>query len=229
MTTQVLERCSFERKVELRAAPEGSASPGALVGYAAVFNQISRDLGGWAEEIDPGAFGPVAADGRLDMARHTRVMCRAEHLSSGLLGTTDAGTLRLYVDNTGLRYEVDLPATSRGRDIAILAERGDIRFSSFAFYTLPGGREWREDSRGMLISRVMDAILVDVAPVADPAYWGSSSELRTLDLEAIRAQLHPEPAAEPAPDPATSEERAAVVGRAHEIEIILEGSRHARA
>lgn len=222
-TAQTLERSSFERRVELRAAPEGSASPGILVGYAAVFNQISRDLGGWAEEVDPAAFGPVGADGQVDMERHTRVMCRAEHDSRGLLGTTDAGTLRLYVDSIGLRYEVELPGTATGRDIATLADRGDIRFSSFAFYTLPGGREWREDSRGMLISRVMAAILVDVGPVADPAYWGSSSELRALDLEAIRAQLHPEPLT---PDPVASDERAAVVGRAHEIEITLGRSRN---
>lgn len=218
MTTQTLERCSFERPVQLRAAAEGSTSPGTLIGYAAVFNQLSRDLGGWAEEIDPAAFGPVDADGRVDMARHTRVMCRAEHDSRGLLGTTDAGTLQLYVDGVGLRYEVELPNTGVGRDIAALATRGDIRFSSFAFYTLPGGREWREDSRGVLVSRVMAAILVDVGPVADPAYWGSTSELRSIDLDAIRAQLHPEP---PPPEPVTSDQRAAVVGRAHEIEMIL--------
>ena len=42
MTTQTLERCSFERPVQLRAAAEGSTSPGTLVGYAAVFNQRSR-------------------------------------------------------------------------------------------------------------------------------------------------------------------------------------------
>ena len=51
MTAQTLERCSFERRVELRAAADGSTSPGTLVGYGAVFNQVSRDLGGWAEEV----------------------------------------------------------------------------------------------------------------------------------------------------------------------------------
>ena len=43
-------------KLELRAAPEGSSSPGTLVGYAAVFNRLSQDLGYFREQIEPGAF-----------------------------------------------------------------------------------------------------------------------------------------------------------------------------
>lgn len=191
--TTTIERRVVDRPVEFRAAPEGSAGPGILIGYGAVFNSPSRDLGGWVEEIDPGAFGPV---GELDLSLHTRVIARAEHDSRLLLGTTDAGTLRVVVDDVGLAYEIDLPNTSAGRDVAELAKRGDYRFSSFAFSVYaPGDVQWREDAEGRLVRRVVRATVSDVAPVADPAYWGASAQMRAIDLDAVRAALHPAPAA----------------------------------
>lgn len=200
MTTEVLERRAFEQAVELRAAPEGSSSPGTLTGYAAVFNSLSRDLGGWFEEIDPGAFGDGDALGAVDLTIHGRVIARTNHDSNLLLGTTDVGTLRLFVDEVGLRYEVDLPGTTYARDLAVLAERGDIRYSSFAFLVPPGGREWHYDDSERLIGRVLNAQLRDVAPVADPAYWDSTTELArsAVDLDAVRRQLTPEPPTRPA-------------------------------
>lgn len=202
-------RCITESVVELRAAPEGRAGPGTLVGYGATFGNRSRDLGGWFEEIDPGAFGVPGADGELDLARHVRVLARTNHDSNLLLGTTDAGSLRLFVDDVGLRYEIDLPDTTYGRDLAVLAARGDIRFSSFAFRLLPDGWEWAYGPNDELIRHVTGAQLVDVAPVADPAYWDTSSALRSLDLDAVRAQLDAGRAASTRPTPPGVREQAA--------------------
>lgn len=194
--TQDVERRSFEHAVELRAAPEGGSGPGTLVGYGAVFNSQSRDLGGWVEEIDPAAFGAPGEGGALNLALHTRVLARTNHSSDYLLGTTDAGTLRLFVDEIGVRYEIDLPDTTAGRDAAELARRGDLRFSSFAFRILPGGVEWRERADGVIVRRITSAVLIDVAPVADPAYWAATAELqRSVDLDAVRASLNPQPPA----------------------------------
>jgi HK97 family phage prohead protease len=192
--TDTIEHRAFECTIEYRAAPEGSTSPGTLVGHAAVFNQLSRDLGGWYEEIDPGGFGANAADGSLDMVAHNRVMARSEHDSRLLLGTTDAGTLRLFIDDIGLGYEVDLPNTTAGRDAGELAQRGEYRYSSFAFSLIDA--VWREDGEGRLIRRNTNMRLIDVAPVANPAYWGATVGKRdfTPDLGAVRAQLHPAPA-----------------------------------
>ncbi len=57
-------------------------------------------------------------------------------LDEYLLGRTLSQTLRLAVDDTGLEYEVDLPDTQYARDLAALAERGDVQHSSFAFRTI---------------------------------------------------------------------------------------------
>lgn len=188
-----LERRVVDKPTEFRAAAEGSGDVGVLTGYAVVFDSPSRDLGGWFEEIAPEAFGAADGEGRVDMGLHTRVIARAEHDSRLLLGTTDAGTLRLYIDDVGVRYEVDLPNTGAGRDVAALAKRGDYRHSSFAFHALEN--EWRENTAGSLVRRVTRATLSDVAPVADPAYWAATTQMRSaVDIDAVRASLHPSPA-----------------------------------
>jgi HK97 family phage prohead protease len=179
-----IERRAVEQPVELRAAPDGSTSPGILTGYACVFNQLSRDLGGWFEQIDTECF---------DLATNGRVLARLNHDSNGLLGTTDANTLRLSADDIGVLYEIDLPNTTTGQDCAELARRRDLAFSSFAFRPLPDGSMWMYGPNDELIRTITHAVLVDVAPVADPAYWGSTAELvRSFDLAAIKASLSPE-------------------------------------
>ncbi|MEB0001608.1 HK97 family phage prohead protease [Cryobacterium sp. RTC2.1] len=218
------ERRSFERPVELRAASDGTSGPGILKGYGVVFNSPSRDLGGFIEEFDPAAFACVG-DGdaqTIDIGMNGRVIARDNHDNNGLLGTTTAGTLRLFVDDIGVRYEIDLPDTSRGRDVAVLAERGDYAFSSFAFRTLPDGDTWRENDAGQLVRVVTGATLIDVAPVADPAYWGSSTELsRSFDLEAVRASLNLADT-----ETAPPRRRAGVSSRAKEMQSTIERSRY---
>lgn len=183
MPNPTLRRLLVERPVELRAAPEGSNSPGVLFGYALTYNEMSRDLGGWREVIDPACFAE-------SIARGDRVMCRAEHDSRLLLGTTDAETLRVKSDDVGVFYEVELPNTNAGRDVAVLAARGDYRFSSFAFYEHDGHWEPYEMTDGDLVWRATRGTLVDCAPVADPAYWSSSVAKRDLDA-ATAALTHP--------------------------------------
>lgn len=214
-----IERRLFDRPFQLRAAPEGGNGPGILDGYGVVFNSESRDIGGFVEVIDPGAFVTTGDDVRsIDLAVNGRVLARFNHDSNGLLGTSDAGTLRLFVDDTGVRYEIDLPDTQLGRDLAVLAARGDLRFSSFAFRRLPDGYEWRENAAGQLVHVVTRATLVDVAPVADPAYWESSTGLRSAeDLDAIRASIKTADT-----EAAALGARAAVIGRARQNTILTE-------
>jgi len=162
---------TYRTEIEVRAAGDGSV--GTLVGYAAKFNKLSRNLGGFVEQIAPTAFNKALADG-------VRVMARYNHSDAGLLGTTDAGTLRLAVDEVGLRYEVDLPDTSVGRDLRVLAARGDVRFSSFAFHAHADGDEWSYTAQDYPLRTLTSVQPVDVAPVNDPAYLDTSSGLRSL-------------------------------------------------
>lgn len=154
--------------VELRASDNG---PGVLVGYASVFNRLSQNLGGFVERVDPDAFNKSLADG-------VPVVARFNHKDDFLLGTTESGTLTLRVDGTGLQYEVDLPDTTAGRDLAVLAKRGDVRYSSFAFQTVKDDWGTTEDDFPL---RTLQAVkLVDVAPVVSPAYRDTTAGLRSL-------------------------------------------------
>lgn len=168
--------------VELR---EGGKGIGRMTGYAAVFNRASQNLGGFVEQVDPAAFNKSLADG-------VAVLCRGNHDDAYLLGTTWAGTLVLEVDGTGLRYTVDLPDTSAGRDFKELARRGDVKWSSFAFQTIED--EWGETDQGFPLRTLRAVRLVDVAPVNSPAYLDTTVALRSMPTTPAAPET-PEPEA----------------------------------
>ncbi|MFF4818082.1 HK97 family phage prohead protease [Kitasatospora sp. NPDC001309] len=164
---------------ELRATETGGS---VLIGYAAKFNTRSQDLGGWVETIQPGAFTRA-----LDEAHDVRALFN--HDPNMVLGRTTAGTLRLEQDSIGLRYEVDLPNTSAGRDLAESLRRGDISQSSFGFRTIQD--DWSYDGDGRDLRKLMDLTLYDVSPVTYPAYLDTNSGIAQRSLAKARAEREP--------------------------------------
>ena len=147
-------------------------------GYATVFApRMSRNLGGFVEQVAPHAFDEARLAGWGD------VVCRFNHDSNMILGTTAAGTLRCKTDQIGLDYEVK-PPESRG-DVTELVHRGDIRYSSFAFRVAAGGDEWRTTDQNFPLRILHNVELVDVAPVLSPGYPDATAQLRST-----RAALH---------------------------------------
>jgi HK97 family phage prohead protease len=141
-----------------------------IVGYAAVFDSPSGDLGGFTETIDPHAF-----DGVIN-ARNLDVVCTFNHKSDNLLGRKAAHTLRLNVDSRGLRYECDVPNTNLGVDVYELVKRGDVATSSFQFVSKRD--EWQIDASGNVRRRILEVgDLIDVSPVTWPAYPTTSAAL----------------------------------------------------
>ena len=96
---------------EIRSGARLESSQGKLIGYAAVFNRPSHDLGGFREVILPGAF-------KRTLATSEAVRALYNHNADQVLGRVGAGTLRLSEDETGLRFELDLPPTSYANDLA---------------------------------------------------------------------------------------------------------------
>ena len=133
-----------------------------VVGHAAVFNSLSEDLGGFREKIMPNAFDDV-----LD----NDVRAYFNHDPNYLLGRVSAGTLRLSVDEKGLKYELDIPNTTAGRDLKENLKNGNITQSSFAFTLGKDGDSWERNEEGGDI-RIINKIdrLYDVSPVSLPAY-----------------------------------------------------------
>lgn len=202
----------FAATVELRSGDSGLK----LGGYAIKYDKISQNLGGFVERIAPGALNQTLAEGGDILARY-------EHEDRFLLGRTSAGTLRLMPDEIGLGYEVDLPDTSYARDLAALAERGDVRYSSFAF--IAKDEKWSTTERGYTLRTVTALHLLDVAPVVNPAYLDTTTglrhlaEARNLDFDSVRAAAESGTLAEvlregsqPVPEPPPSETHGTPVG-----------------
>lgn len=163
------ERRSIVRDVELRAAKDGDPSPGTVVGYAAVFNSLSLDLGYFREKIAPGAFAEVLKTADVRALRN--------HDDDDLLGRMKSGTLRLAEDEIGLRYEIDLPDTTVGRDTAVMIGRGDMSGSSFGFEVDVDEWDWSGQTPIRTVRNV--SVLYDVGPVTFPAYDASTAAVRS--------------------------------------------------
>jgi uncharacterized protein len=176
-------------KPELRSAGEGE--PTHITGYASVFKKTSRRLGGFHEQVMPTAF-----DAALRNLADTNIVCRYNHKDDMVLGTSQAGTLQLEVDHRGLKYDV-VPPRHRA-DVMELVERGDVRYSSFAFRVAEPGTddEWGESEFGLPLRRLHNVDLVDVAPVLDPAYKDTSATARSLNgaIESLAAWVDGDPA-----------------------------------
>lgn len=152
--------------VEIRAGSDKQS----IGGYAAKFDRMSQNLGGFVERIAPGFFNKSRGDG------WPGVIARYNHDDNMLLGTIGGGTLRLNLDDIGLLYEVDVPQARS--DVYELVQRGDVRQSSFAFVAFED--EWTTSDQGFPLRTLVSGRLMDVAPVNTPAYEDTSVGLRSL-------------------------------------------------
>jgi HK97 family phage prohead protease len=182
-------------RVERRAASEGSDDKTAyIVGYAARFGVDSLDgaVGEFTERIDPGAFAVVSER----RGRKNPLMTRAlfNHDSNMPLARYP-DTLKLSVDEIGLRYEFPVPSTTYGQDLLALIEGGIVRGSSFAFTIARDGEQWSVDENGRhirTITRVGE--LFDVGPVTYPAYGdgGLDVAMRSYDVQSRQTKKRTE-------------------------------------
>lgn len=154
--------------VEIRAGSDQAMTIG---GYAAKFDRLSQNLGGFVERIAPGFFNKSRGDG------WPGVVARYNHDDNQLLGTSRAGTLRLSVDDVGLNYAVDLPKSRA--DVYELVQRGDVAQSSFAFVVFE--EDWSMTDQNFPLRTLVSGQLRDVAPVNTPAYEDTSVSVRNLD------------------------------------------------
>ena len=152
--------------LELRA--DDGNSP-VIAGYAAVFNALSEDLGGFREQIAPGAFAS-GIDGD--------VRALFNHDPNIVLARTKSGTLKISEDSKGLRCEFTPPNTETARHLIEAMRRGYIDQMSFAFRTRKDA--WAE-MNGEIVRTLLDVEVRDVSVVTYPAYPQTEVAVRSLD------------------------------------------------
>tara|TARA_R110001592_G_scaffold20859_1_gene84264 strand:+ start:3126 stop:4265 length:1140 start_codon:yes stop_codon:yes gene_type:complete len=143
-----------------------------VIGYGSVFNSLSNELGGFKEIIAPGAF-----DGRLE----DDVRFLFNHDPNMLLARSTNGTLKMSIDEVGLRYEAAIPDTSVGRDIITLLKNNTLSENSFAFVVEDDSWEVKEGQNIRTINKV--SMLADISLVSYPAY----SSAKTVALRSMEA------------------------------------------
>ena len=163
-----IERRNFPVE-ELRAV-ESDDGLRHIVGYAAVFNSLSEDLGYFREKIDPGAFTETIVNDDIRVLKN--------HNPDYVLGRNRSGTLKLFEDQRGLKIDVVPPDAQWARDYMMSIDRGDINQMSFGFETLAD--RW-ETVDGGEVRTLMKVRLFDVSPVTFPAYPDTEVGLRSLE------------------------------------------------
>lgn len=175
---EIERRITFsDATIEYRDAENGEKRP-TIVGYGAVFNSESRNLGGFIETVHPKAFDDV-------LSTNPDVLGLYNHDKNKLLARSSNGSLKLAVDSYGLRYEMSLPATRDAEDVATMVKERLVTGSSFAFAVRKnGGDVWSTDDRGMKRREIRSiGLLEDVGPVVRPAYDASSVVVSRRALE----------------------------------------------
>lgn len=163
----------YSHEVRIADETEGEAR---IVGYAAVFNKWSRDLGGFIERLNEGFF-----DGLLE---DPETFALFNHNYDMPLAAVKNNTLQMSVDAIGLRYEFIAPDTNAGRDLVANVRSGLVSESSFGFTVEES--EWTDEPNASGLwerTLIKGKKLYDVSPVTLAAYPDTTvavSEMRSL-------------------------------------------------
>lgn len=155
--------------LEIREEDDGKRT---LSGYAVKWEMKSQPMGWFRrfkEQFKRGAFADSLTK---DDQRYLW-----SHDISKVLGRTKNGTLRLYEDNIGLRFELDLPNTTLGNDTYESIKRGDVDGVSFGFRMKK--EEWDESDPDNVLRTILQADLFEISAVAFPAYPDSEVQARS--------------------------------------------------
>jgi len=153
-----------------------------ITGYGAVFYREGVEGSQYwlwdniVERIAPGAFDRAIGEDDIRGLKN--------HDPNLLLGRSTSNTMKLSVDEVGLRYEITPPNTQAGRDTIEEIKRGDLTGSSFSFLIPEGGDDWSEQKTAegarIHIRTLKELQVFDVGPVTFPAYSATTTGVRQL-------------------------------------------------
>ncbi len=157
---------------ETRAITSDDGKLRKIVGYAAVFDKPSEDMG-FIEYVRKGAFKKalVKSDARALFNHDTDTLP---------LGRQSAGTLVLKEDEAGLYYEITPPDTTSARDLMTSIDRGDVKESSYGFTVAVD--EWDYSNKDQVKRTIIEVDeIFDISPVVFAAYNDTTVALRKME------------------------------------------------
>lgn len=147
-----------------------------IEGYALRFGTWSENLGNFKETITRAALANTDLSDVRALFNHN-----ADHV----LARSSTGTLKLNVDDVGLKFRAKIPNTSYGKDLIENLRNGNVNQCSFGFNLGENGDEFRFDAQENIYKRTLKNIkeIVDVSVVTYPAYKDTdvAPALRSLD------------------------------------------------
>lgn len=177
---------------------EGEQRSRTIEGYAVVFGVRSVNLTPWSGDRE--VYEIMERDSITnDLLNRSDIVLTAFHDNTAILGRwrQGKGTLKLWLDERGMRFECTLATTARAEELLSAIDRGDIDGMSFAFtadeednvngvlYEKTGERT--SEGKVVWLRRVKKVTgLYDVTIAGHPAYPQTSVEAR----EAIDAFLN---------------------------------------
>jgi HK97 family phage prohead protease len=159
-----------------------------IVGYGAVFYRDGEE--GTEYRLDHNTverIAPSAFNRALQEKQDVRGLFN--HDPNYALGSTASGTMRLSVDNVGLRYEIDYnPDDPQHVSVMQKIQRKDVKGSSFSFSINGKTGQRIEKGKDVDVRHVVDVDLYDAGPVTYPAFTGTTTGYRSGDCaDALRA------------------------------------------
>lgn len=144
------------------------------------FNSDSLLISDWwdeyIEQIAPTAFNKTLAD-------RSEVKAFVNRDDGEIIGSSNAGTLRMHTEEDGLHFEVDVPNTTVGNDAWETIKRGDCTTLSFGFIPVNYTETIEKDEDGTkFIRRTLTEVkLLEISVcVAFPAYPEGSTNARSI-------------------------------------------------
>ena len=154
----------MNQNAEYRSGSWEAGQDGTIHGYAVVFD--SRTV--LYKDPETGLeYGEVIDRHALDGADMSDVVLRFDHQGHAL-ARTRGGSLRLSVDDHGLRVDADMTLSDEARSFYQEVKNGLIDKMSFAFTVAPEGDSWDSTTRTRTVKHI--ARLFDVSLVTWPAY-----------------------------------------------------------
>lgn len=182
--------------MEIRSIQEFSniVNENIIEGYAVVFNRESEIL---YDKKTKKFFTEIIESSAItdELIRSCDIKMLINHNKERMLARSryGEGTLRLTVDDYGVKFSFQIPDTSDGQYIREMVNRKDFNGCSFSFVDEDVVLDWNRE-RGCATRKVKKVrALFDCSIVADPAYSDTEVSVRQIeDLEKIQIHISTE-------------------------------------